>query len=97
MNILLCTPGAHTSGQVSVVVTYRLFLHPLAKYPGPFWARVTNWYAVYHAYIGNKHLQNYWAHQKYGMSVLQRSMALRPENIALTIVPCHRKNSPSCP
>ncbi|KAH0843876.1 isotrichodermin C-15 hydroxylase [Fonsecaea pedrosoi] len=41
----------------------------LLYYPGPFWARVTNWYSVYHAAIGDRHLQIYWAHQKYGKFV----------------------------
>ncbi|OAP56057.1 hypothetical protein AYL99_09236 [Fonsecaea erecta] len=51
------------------LVIYRLYFHPLAKYPGPFWARISNWYSVYHAAIGDRHLQTYWAHQKYGKFV----------------------------
>lgn len=48
------------------LIVYRLYFHPLAKYPGPFCARITNRYAVYHAYIGDKHLDTHKAHQKYG-------------------------------
>ncbi|KAJ8097660.1 cytochrome P450 [Lipomyces tetrasporus] len=32
-----------------------LYLHPYAKYPGPLAAKLTDWYAVYHTYIGDLH------------------------------------------
>lgn len=53
---------------VSLIV-YRLSLHPLAKYPGPLLARITGWYAVYHAYVGDLHLDMLACHEKYGKSV----------------------------
>lgn len=48
---------------------YALYLHPLAKYPGPLCARLTQWYDVYHAYIGDKHVNFYHLHQRYGKVV----------------------------
>lgn len=45
---------------------YQLYLHPLAKYPGPFLGRITPLYDLYHAYVGDKHLLLYHLHQKYG-------------------------------
>lgn len=52
--------------QMLAVIVYRLTLHPLAKYPGPFLAKVTDWYSVYHAWRGDRHLEFWRAHEKYG-------------------------------
>jgi hypothetical protein len=48
------------------VVIYRLTLHPLAKYPGPFLAKITDIHLAYHAWKGDRHLQFYRCHEKYG-------------------------------
>ncbi|KAF2018040.1 benzoate 4-monooxygenase cytochrome-like protein P450 [Aaosphaeria arxii CBS 175.79] len=48
------------------VVTYRLTLHPLAKYPGPPLARVTDIYLTWYAYRGSRHLCYQRAHERYG-------------------------------
>lgn len=48
---------------------YRLTLHPLAGYPGPFLAKITPWRDVYHAWRGDKHLDFYDLHQRYGTFV----------------------------
>lgn len=48
------------------VVVYRLAFHPLAKYPGPFLAKLTDAYSVYQAWTGRRHI-NFWKlHQRYG-------------------------------
>ncbi|KAI9755042.1 MAG: hypothetical protein M4579_004445 [Chaenotheca gracillima] len=54
---------------VLLVVAYRLTLHPLAGYPGPFFARITDWYNVYYCWSGTRHLEFYRIHQKYGKIV----------------------------
>ncbi|ETS84534.1 hypothetical protein PFICI_02559 [Pestalotiopsis fici W106-1] len=45
---------------------YLAFLHPLARYPGPFLAKFTNAYASYHGWKGDIHLDMWRSHQKYG-------------------------------
>ncbi|QSZ31009.1 hypothetical protein DSL72_000570 [Monilinia vaccinii-corymbosi] len=37
---------------LAILTIYRLTIHPLAKYPGPFLAKITDWYSVYHAWKG---------------------------------------------
>ncbi|KAH6677108.1 benzoate 4-monooxygenase cytochrome P450 [Halenospora varia] len=45
---------------------YRLTLHPLAKYPGPFFARISDWPLVFHCYAGDRHIWEFKNHEKYG-------------------------------
>jgi cytochrome P450 len=46
-----------------------LTLHPLAKYPGPLLGRISGFYSVYQAWKGERHLDFYRLHQKYGKVV----------------------------
>ena len=48
---------------------YRLYFHPLAKFPGPKIAAVTYWYETYHdVYLkGNYYNKIREMHQRYGM------------------------------
>ncbi|KAL9046191.1 MAG: hypothetical protein Q9214_000911 [Letrouitia sp. 1 TL-2023] len=52
--------------QLLTLACYQLTLHPLAKFPGPLIARVTDWCSVYTACGGDyRHLDFYKLHQKY--------------------------------
>jgi hypothetical protein len=53
-------------GYLFLGAVYRRFFHPLAKYPGPFWASITRWWMV-NQIFGGKHEKNIRAlHKKYG-------------------------------
>lgn len=54
---------------ITSVAIYRLYFHPLAKYPGPLFGRLTQAYDVYHAYRGSKHINFLHLHEKYGTVV----------------------------
>ena len=58
--------NAEVDAQVLLLIVYRLTIHPLAEYPGPLLARITNLYSVYHAYIGDLHLDMLRCHETYG-------------------------------
>lgn len=48
------------------VLTYRITIHPLAKYPGPLLQKISDWPLVVHCYKGDRHLWEYRNHVKYG-------------------------------
>ena len=48
------------------VIVYRLTLHPLAQHPGPLIGRITDWYSVYQAWKGDRHLNFLKLHERYG-------------------------------
>jgi cytochrome P450 len=48
------------------VAVYRIFFHPLAKYPGPLLAKLSDAYMLYHAWKGDRHLEFWRLHQVYG-------------------------------
>ncbi|KDN63967.1 putative cytochrome P450 [Colletotrichum sublineola] len=62
-------PTQSNRNQVAGIIVYRLFFHPLAKYPGPLVAKITDGYQLYHAWNGDRHLDFYKLHNKYGKIV----------------------------
>lgn len=48
------------------LAVYRIYFHPLSKYPGPFWAKVTPFYDFYQAYSEHRAHNILALHNKYG-------------------------------
>lgn len=71
LNITFVLLGAVAAGVLytTTVVIYRLYYHPLAQYPGPLLAKVTDIHQLYHAWKGDRHLQFWRMHEKYGRVV----------------------------
>ncbi|PGH15628.1 hypothetical protein AJ80_05493 [Polytolypa hystricis UAMH7299] len=74
----------YLSGLYSSLVVFRLFLNPLNKFPGPFWARLSSFTLVYN--VGKKknghyHFQN--LHKKYG-----RIVRIGPNDLSITDADC---------
>ena len=66
---LFLLPFVALSSYLSFLIIYRVYFHPLSKYPGPFWAKVTDLYQTYHAWKGDRHLEFWRCHERYGSIV----------------------------
>ncbi|KAK2603236.1 hypothetical protein N8I77_009707 [Diaporthe amygdali] len=53
-------------GYLISTVVYRLYLHPLAKYPGPFWAKITSFPSYWHALKQDRHLWLFQLQEEFG-------------------------------
>jgi hypothetical protein len=62
---ILYVPSANVE-QLIILWAYRLTLHPLAKYPGPWLAKVSDLYGAYHNARGQLHVQTEIGHRRYG-------------------------------
>lgn len=47
-------------------IIYRLYFHPLAKYPGPLFHKISILPSLYYAWTGTRHLVYDELHKKYG-------------------------------
>lgn len=54
---------------------YNLYLHPYSKYPGPFLARASLFYSLWHAYKGDLHLDALICHERYGKYCVPSNVA----------------------
>ncbi|KAI1132468.1 cytochrome P450 [Nemania abortiva] len=63
LTMMICTLLV---GLLAVQVTYNLYLHPLAKFPGPFWARASTLWRFRQSMSGRFHRVIQENHNKYG-------------------------------
>lgn len=66
----LCRPvliATHCSRQFLGSAIYNLYFSPLAKYPGPFFAKISSWPNFYHTLGGDRHIWLWRCHQIYGI------------------------------
>ncbi|KAL4924473.1 cytochrome P450 [Aspergillus undulatus] len=56
---------------LALYLLYFLYIHPLAKYPGPVLSKVTSARAAYHAWNGDLHLDMWLCHRKYGSPIVR--------------------------
>jgi hypothetical protein len=56
---------------LATTIVYRLYFHPLAKFPGPTWAAITDYWELYQDFFreegGHLYLELDKLHEKYGM------------------------------
>lgn len=64
-NLWLLTASLALSYVIATAI-YRIQFHPLAKFPGPFWARLTVIPSWWHTRTGDRHIWLYRLQEKYG-------------------------------
>lgn len=64
--VIVSTAGALALGYVVYTIFYRLYLHPLAKYPGPFWAKISDLPSYYYTLKQDRHVWLLKLQQQYG-------------------------------
>ncbi|KAB5546803.1 cytochrome P450 [Coniochaeta sp. 2T2.1] len=57
---------SYFAGLYTSIAVYRIFLHPLRNFPGPFWARLSNFYHSRSIQKSDNYLFMQTLHQKYG-------------------------------
>ena len=64
--VIASTAFALTLGYVAYIIFYRLYFRPLAKYPGPFWAKTSDIPSYYYTLKQDRHVWLLKLQQQYG-------------------------------
>lgn len=59
--------GALPVAYLVSTVIYRVYFHPLAKYPGPFLAKISSFPSFWHGVKQDRHLWLYSLQEEYGI------------------------------
>ncbi|KAI4595388.1 hypothetical protein KJ359_007063 [Pestalotiopsis sp. 9143b] len=70
---------------IITTVTYRLCFHPLAKYPGPFWARVSSFPSYWHTLKKDRHIWLWRLQEEYG-----HTFRYRPNSVLINTPTAYR-------
>jgi hypothetical protein len=54
--------------QIAALSIYRIYFHPLARYPGPLSYKLSAWPLLWQAYQGDRHIWHLKDHEKYGIA-----------------------------
>lgn len=63
---LLAWSTALIVSYIVAIVVYRLYFHPLAKYPGPFWACISGFPSYWHTLQQDRHIWLWRLQEEYG-------------------------------
>lgn len=65
-----------TLWQTLLIAAYRILFHPLAKYPGPFPAKLTSAYTAFYAWRRCSHISAYHSFETYGRTIILEARSL---------------------
>jgi cytochrome P450 len=82
--------------KVVVVVTYRITVHPLARYPGPLLSKITSISVFIQAISGDRHIISLREHEKYGpvVRIAPNQLSFSTSTALRLIYQSGRQNNP---
>ena len=77
------------------LVIYRLYFHPLAKFPGPKYAAISRWHEFYYEVVkkGQFTFKVQELHKQYGMSPLRPMRSLNRRQLRESLTPSYQAPS----
>lgn len=81
------------------LVLYRLYFHPLARFPGPKYAAISRWHEFYYEVVkkGQFTFKVQELHKQYGLSSCHARMSVPTTRGPQYVLTYHRSDRPDCP